>query len=115
MEYIIQFFKENPIINSIFQLELWFFGKVIKTLKIASKFQFHLIFCWWRANVQFWRQKVRKSANFCTPYNLHTHIIIPPHTRIIAVPAYISDMAYNWELRDPGGFIDSNSRGTRPS
>ena len=29
-------------------------------------------FWWWRANVQFWRQKVRKSANFCTYYNLHT-------------------------------------------
>jgi hypothetical protein len=23
-------------------------------------------------NIQFWRPKVRKSANFCTPYNLYT-------------------------------------------
>src|SRR6202035_604921 len=35
LEYIIQFFKKNPIINFIFPLELWFFGKVLKSAKIA--------------------------------------------------------------------------------
>ena len=29
---------------------------------------------------------------------ISTHIIIPPHTRIIAVTAYISDMVYTGEL-----------------
>jgi hypothetical protein len=35
LEYITQFFKENPIINFISQLELSFFGKMLKSIKIA--------------------------------------------------------------------------------
>jgi hypothetical protein len=35
LEDIIQFIKENPIINFVFQLELSFFGKMLKSTKIA--------------------------------------------------------------------------------
>jgi hypothetical protein len=48
-------------------LELWFFGKSLKTIKIPPKFQWCLIFAG-GGKVQFWRQKVQKSPNFYTPY-----------------------------------------------
>ena len=112
MEYITWLFKENPIINFIFQLDSWFLGNVLKTTQNSAQIPIPSDSLVVEEKVQFWRWKVQKSANFCTPYNLHTR---KNTTHIVkkAVIVYISDTAYSWESKEPWGDLKFPSPATQ--